>query len=230
MNYFNCDNQHDFKQTESGIFLQHIIDKIGAFETCQNLLELQNLSSEAINKNDTFFQTFLEHLIRDNLISKEEISEYLNGDKMKDFFKKNKLSAEYKEGTYTFNPNKFGSVEKSNISYNNKSFSKNEMNMANIMESHFNSIDLRDDGLTKKQIARISMNDNNNFLEKEHQFYSLDPEYITKIKEENAKASNNHNTSLYSDLNLDISSDNSKSDFEEEENRIKYTPKKTNIF
>ena len=223
----------DFKLSETGVFINHVIEKIGIFEACQNLIEIESSSTdverELSHKNNTLFQVFLERLLRDNLLSKEEISDYLNTEKVKDFLLKKggKNGSESKEATYTFNPFKFQSLEKSNISA--KSY-KNEL-----IGSPFNSIDLRDDNLTKKQFAKISVGENN-FNEKENIFYSLDNEYIMIKKPENntnlnntvnninhisddsSNISNLHtqndhdHTSMYSDLNLDISSDNSKID------------------
>lgn len=231
INFFNCEGERDYKSTESFIFLQDLINRFGVFEICQNLLKVQNFSSDALNKNDTLFQAFLEHLLRDNIISKNEISEYFTDDKIKDFFKRNKFQADIKEGSYTFNPNKFHSIDKSIFSNYNKSFNKMDMNP--MMESPYNSIDLRDDNLTKKELAKISLNENNSFLEKDI-FFCLDKENTMKKKEENPNTSHHQYISLYSDMNIDMLSENSKSDhsksgeFEEyQENRIKFASKKT---
>jgi len=176
-------------------------------------MEIESFSTELPHKNDTLFQLFLERLIKDNLISKEEISEYLTTQKLKDFFKKSYNNPDSKEGTYTFNPFRFQSLDKSM----SKSY-KNELTYPMPYESPFNSIDLRDDNLTKKQIARISIGENTNFFEKDDYFYSLDHEYIMKKRDKSLNTSNNDGqTSMYSELNGDISSDNKSHGFEETE-------------
>lgn len=207
---FNNENQAELKAPDTAIFTRHIVEKIGLFETIQNLIEIENLSTSNDNithKTETLFQIFLEKIVREELISKEEISEYvLNNSKMKDGAKSKQIDS--KEASYTFNPCKFQSVEKQILSAKSygKDFGSN---------SPYNSIDLRDDNLTKKQYERISMGEN--FLEND--FFSLGDQGLLKKRQNSNPPSNTH-TSVYSDMVIDLSSDNnnkSSNDFDETE-------------
>ena len=219
INYFNGDSPSDFKNSETGVFIRHVVEKIGVFDSCQNLMEIESFSTEVPHKNDTLLQLFLERLIKDKLISKEEISEYLNTQKLKDFFKKSRNGTDSKEGTYTFNPFRFQSLDKSNLSLA-KSY-KNDVSHPNPYDSPFNSIDLRDDNLTKKQIARISMGEKANFLAEDNYFYSLDHEYIMRKKEMNSQNTSRQEgdgqTSMYSEINGDASSEHKSHEYDETE-------------
>lgn len=222
----NGDSQTDVKAPETHIFIQHIIEKIGIFETCQSYLEIENCSIENPHKTDTNFQLFLEKVLKEGLLSKDDISEYINTTKMKDYMKKTRQAGDSKDGTYTFNPFKFQSLEKCTMSA--KSYGKDFAN-----NSPYNSIDLRDDNLTKKQMDRISMGEN--FLEKDNVFFSLGQDYIMKKKASNSNApsntENNNTSSIYSDINFDMSSDNSKNrEFEETEVVEKQSLAKKTVF
>lgn len=118
MNYLNLEKNNSFN--EIGIFLNYIIEKIGIFITCQNILEAETSLEE--QKTETLFQIFLEKLYNKKMIKKEELLEYLNTEKIRDYFRKKRGEREsnYKDQSYTFNPLNLNSLDKS-VFYSSKS-------------------------------------------------------------------------------------------------------------
>ena len=159
---------------------------------------------------------------------------------MKKFLKKSKNNSDSKEATYTFNPCKLNSLDKSgNFSANLSGKSANlSGNLSNFSGKSYkieeNSIDLRDDYLTKKQLEKISIGENyflmNNFTEKdqilsgnfldENLLYSLNHEFSENkagISKNSNISQNDPLTSMYSEVNFEESEENNgKNEFFEE--------------
>lgn len=120
MQYFNPDKSNTFIASETGIFLQYIIEKIGVYLTCQYIMQTE--SHLETNRNETSFQIFLELLSKNGLIKKQEMLEYLNTEKIRDYFRKKRGTLqEIKDQSYTFNPFKNNSLDKSPF-YSSKSY------------------------------------------------------------------------------------------------------------
>ena len=107
MNYLNLEKNNSFNE-------------IGIFITCQNILEAETSLEE--QKTETLFQIFLEKLYNKKMIKKEELLEYLNTEKIRDYFRKKRGEREsnYKDQSYTFNPLNLNSLDKS-VFYSSKS-------------------------------------------------------------------------------------------------------------
>lgn len=118
LNYLNSEKNNSFNEIE--IFLNYIIEKIGIFLTCQNILEAETSIEEL--KSETLFQIFLEKLYYKKMLKKEELLEYLNTEKIRDYFRKKRGEREnnFKDQSYTFNPLNVNSLDKS-LFYSSKS-------------------------------------------------------------------------------------------------------------